>query len=132
MTAPSDSSTPAPSGAGVIANRHIPRDWQRFYVEHHDNRMPRLCGSRGISKYEGIPGITPQNLGVEDRPGWCINCIDRLFDFYNGNYKKIVTIPEAHEVYNIVFFEMMRFMRFCIDNAERLGIPLQDNGQNLT
>lgn len=105
----------------AIVNRHIPLDWQRFYVEPHDTRQKRLCGSRGISEYEGIPGITPQALDIDGRAGWCYKCIDVMFDWYKDNYKKIVTIPEVHAVYDIVFFEMFRFMQHVVVNKIEVG-----------
>lgn len=94
-----------------ITRRHIPLAWQKFYVEAHDVRRKRMCTRRGVSRYEGIPGITPQAIVVNEKPGWCPECITALSKWYIEHYKEIVTIPEAHAVYNIVFWEMMRFMK---------------------
>lgn len=127
-----DSSATTPASAGVVVNRHIPKDWQKGYVVPSSNRKPSLCGTRTAGKYQGIPGVTLQPLGIDDRPGWCVGCIDSLFNFYREELDAVVTIPEVRAVYDIVFFEMLRFMRYCIDNAERLGISLENNGQNLT
>jgi hypothetical protein len=69
-----------------------------------------------MAKYCGIPGITPQSVIYEGRPGWCPKCIRALQDWYNETWPRHPTIPEVQAVYNLVFWEMLFFMRTCIVN----------------
>lgn len=122
MTKTTDSQT-TPASAGVVVLRHIPSNWQVLYVEPYEGRRKALCGRRVNSRLVGIPGITRQELEFQGRPGWCMMCIDAMRDWYINNYTVTLTsIPELRAAHNIVFFEMMRFMQFTIDNRDRLGL----------
>lgn len=123
MISASESAPTTPASAGVVTHRHIPSNWNILYLEPYEGRRKALCGRRVNSRLVGIPGITRQALGHHDRPGWCIACINSLRDWYTDNYTMtLASIPEVRAAHNIVFFEMLRFMQYCIDNADTLGL----------
>lgn len=101
----------------VIIRRHIPKDWNTFVMPVGDSRVYVLCGRRSVSRVTGIPGVSRQPVEFNSEPGWCPNCISAMFEWYQTAYKRIVTLPEVQQAYDIVFFEMVRFMRAAIDHG---------------
>ena len=100
-SSPGESSTPAPSGAGVnplddirldtsdrIVNRHIRWDWLSFMLpnEPKGKYVKALCGKTTQVKYSGIPGVTRQTIvfyeGSEPRWGWCPRCCKAMIERY--------------------------------------------------
>jgi len=121
MTSTTDS-TPAsaPSGAGadpIVVNRHIPSGWNNFIPPGKEGRKTSLCGRKVLAKYCGIPGITTQAVNYGDRAGWCEPCIRQMFFWYKNSYKKHPFIPEVRAVYDLVFWEMFRFIKYTVDNG---------------
>lgn len=103
----------------VVVRRHIPRDWNTFIMPVGDSRVYVLCGRRSVSRVTGIPGVTQQPIEFKDQPGWCIGCIDAMFEWYRTTYQRIVTLPEVQQAYDIVFWEMFRFMRAAMESKEK-------------
>lgn len=100
----------------VVVNRHVARHWNNFLTPHGSNRTYALCGVRTVTHATGIPGVTQQPLEFAGEPGWCLRCVNEMLDWYKNTYQHIVTFPEAEEAYNVVFWEMFRFIRYAVDN----------------
>lgn len=88
----------------MITYRHIPTDWNTFIPADlpadDTSRRVMMCGRRARYRLCGIPGISEQPRVINDRPGWCLECLAATYR--EARFTKIPSIPELRALYRRV------------------------------
>lgn len=72
-----------------------------------------MCGRKAMYRLCGIPGVSEQDAIVNDRPGWCIQC---LVNTLHKAETTVVTLPELQAVYDVMTKEIIR----CLDEVRAM------------